>query len=144
MPLDDVRAIGCSSFSTFINRLEYMNPLNRASWQIKIGTDDQVKKYAESWQKKKEILEDTTGIPFPMAGELILTRSYPFLAGTLKDGKKAFTLLNILKSYLHEPFLVAESERMYRQIYPPQGTQPQELPAGKGTDIIRKIVAPYH
>lgn len=144
MPLDDVRAIGCSSFSTFINRLEYMNPLNRASWQIKIGTDDHVKKYAESWQKKKEILEDTTGIPFPMAGELILTRSYPFLAGTLKDGKKAFTLLNILKSYLHEPFLMAESERMYRQIYPPQGNQPQELSAGKGTDIIRKIVAPYH
>lgn len=35
-------------------------------------------------------------------------------------------------------------ERMYRQIYPPQGNQPQELPAGKGTDIIRKIVAPYH
>lgn len=53
MPLDDVRAIGCSSFSTFINRLEYMNPLNRASWQIKIGTDDHVKNMRKAGKRKR-------------------------------------------------------------------------------------------
>ena len=30
---------------------------------------------------------------------------------------------------------------MYRQVYPVQGNKPQELPAGKGTDIIRKLTA---
>lgn len=143
-PLDGVRAIGCSSFPTFISRLECVSPLNWANWRVKVGTDNHVKKYAESWQKKKEILEGATGIPFPMAVGLILTCFYPFLTGTFKDGKKAFTLSSILKSYLHELLPMAESECMYRQIHLPQGSQPQELPAGKRVDIIRKIVAPYH
>lgn len=143
MPLNDVRSIGCNNFSTFINRIEFMNPFLPASWQIKNGTDDRMEKYAESWRKKKEILQDTTGMPFPVVGELILTRSYPFLAKTLENEKKAFALLDTLKGYLHDPFLVAEAERMYRQVYPVQGNKPQELPAGKGTDIIRKLTAPY-
>lgn len=143
MPLNDVRSIGCNNFSTFINRIEFMNPFLPASWQIKNGTDDRMEKYAESWRKKKEILQDTTGMSFPVVGELILTRSYPFLAKTLENEKKAFALLDTLKGYLHDPFLVAEAERMYRQVYPVQGNKPQELPAGKGTDIIRKLTAPY-
>ncbi len=104
MPLNDVRSIGCNNFSTFINRIEFMNPFLPASWQIKNGTDDRMEKYAESWRKKKEILQDTTGMPFPVVGELIPTRSYPFLAKTLENEKKAFALLDTLKGYLHDPF----------------------------------------
>lgn len=75
-------------------------------------------------------------MPFPVVGELILTRSYPFLAKTLENEKKAFALLDTLKGYLHDPFLVAEAERMYRQVYPVQGNKPQELP---GQEKVRTL-----
>jgi thiol-disulfide isomerase/thioredoxin len=61
----------------------------------------------------------------------------------IKDKKQARTFLTKLESGIAEPFLITEAERLFSKNYPENGNTAYELPAGKASEIFKKVIDPF-
>lgn len=118
--------------------------------------DGYMKKYMDSLNQSARSmstqmanhLRDSTmtklsGIKPNLVEEIILTRSLEFNLKNIKNKDRARECLTNLDNSVTRPFLIEEGERIFRKLYPSVQKAAYELPPGKGTDILRKIINPF-
>ncbi|MDD4821872.1 MAG: TlpA disulfide reductase family protein [Bacteroidales bacterium] len=84
-----------------------------------------------------------SGIKPNLVEEIILTRSLEFDLKHIENKDRARQCLTNLDNSITHPFLIDEGERLFNKLYPSVQKTAYELPSGKGTDILRKIIDPF-
>ena len=84
-----------------------------------------------------------SGIKPNLVEEIILTRSLEFDLKHIENKDRARECLTNLDNSITHPFLIDEGERLFNKLYPSVQKAAYELPSGKGTDILRKIIDPF-
>lgn len=84
-----------------------------------------------------------SGIKPNLVEEIILTRSLEFDLKHIENKDRARQCLTNLDNSITRLFLIEEGERLFNKLYPSVQKAAYELPSGKGTDILRRIIDPF-
>jgi thiol-disulfide isomerase/thioredoxin len=96
----------------------------------------------KKWIRCDSILENELGLKPNLVYEICKTRSLPFVLKTMtKDDARNF--ITTLDNGITNPFLLQENERIFNKTFPAVDKVAYPLPAGKATDIFRKIIDPF-
>lgn len=129
-----------NSFSSFINRYEFMGPFNKAN--IPFKPEDRFEVLSKEWIRKDSILRNDLQITPGLLFDIAKVRSLDYALSSITP-KEGTLLVGQLTSSIAEPFLKEETMRMYAKKFPEGEKQAYKLPEGKATDIFRKMVNPH-
>ena len=129
-----------NSFSSFINRYEFMGPFNKANMPFK--PEDRFEVLSKEWIRKDSILRNDLQITPGLLFDIAKVRSLDYALSSITP-KEGTLLVGQLTSSIAEPFLKEEAMRMYAKKFPEGEKQAYKLPEGKATDIFRKMVNPH-
>src|SRR5699024_2250612 len=97
------------------------------------------------WQMRDSLLQSDLGLPASFAYEVTKVRSVGYVfneeLSVPKDDARVF--LTRLEEGISHPFLLAEAERIFHTSYPDQPKQAYELPAGRESEVFRKLTDPH-
>jgi thiol-disulfide isomerase/thioredoxin len=166
--LNDQSILIVSEFSTFINLFEFSEPFFTAqltaytaqltNLEIPAGVPFEnnllnelelkpttASMELQEWASKDSVLINYFKLEPNITYEIIKVRSLNFLFDdTFKNQKdEARSFLTALEKGITNPFLIHESEQLFRKAYPAVPKTAYDLPAGKGTDIFKKIIDQY-
>ncbi len=113
---------------------KYMDSLNQSARSMRTQMANHL---------RDSIMTKLSGIKPNLVEEIILTRSLDFNLKGIENKDRARECLTNLDNSITRPFLIEEGERLFRKLYPSVQKAAYELPPGKGTDIIRKIIDPF-
>lgn len=98
--------------------------------------------HLKKWRLCDSILENEFGLKPNLVYEICKTRSLAFALKTMvKDEARNF--VTTLDNGITNPFLIQENERIFNKTFPVANKEAYTLPAGKATDIFRKIIDPF-
>ncbi len=146
---DSVRAISLQKryqdiTRSFYKRYEEHLPAYQKKYMESITLLSQPKQILETNRLKDSLMNKFSGINPNLVREVILTRSLMYDLKSMKEKDIARNCLSQLEKGITNPFLMEESERVFHIVYPSdEKVAAYELPAGKGTDILRKILEPF-
>jgi thiol-disulfide isomerase/thioredoxin len=125
--LNEQSILIASRFSIFINRFEFSEP------------------FKQSWVNKDTILTVYFKLHSKLTYDVAKVRSLKFMFNnTLKNQKdEARSFLTSLENSITNPFLIDEAEQIFYRAYPAVPKAAYDLPAGKGTEIFKKIIDQY-
>lgn len=104
----------------------------------------QVESALGEWKMKDSILTQELKVQPNLMHQITKIRSLKFnLSEYIKNKEEARVFLTELDKGIAYPFLIDEGERLFSTIYPSQAKTAYELPAGKGTEVLRKIIDPF-
>ena len=155
MPLNEQSALANSNISTFINRFEYMNPLDAAySTYAQLSNEETFKALPVEEQQillqmklcetKDSIINSLCATPSPLLWQVARIRNLRFtLSDVLKRRQDAEVFLNRVEKTLTHPYLRATARNLLDEPCPETRPASYQLPEGKATDIFRRIIAPH-
>ncbi len=98
--------------------------------------------HLKKWRLCDSILVNEFGLKPNLVYEICKTRSLAFALKTMtKDEARSF--VTTLDNGITNPFLLQENERIFNKTFPSVNKVSYSLPAGKATDIFRKIIDPF-
>lgn len=125
-----------NTFSSFINRYEYMGPFNKTYAQF--TPSNKFEMLSEGWLRKDSILRNDLQVTPGLLFDITKTRSLNFALEMLTP-KEGHSFAEQINNSMTEPFLKEETMRMYAKKFPEGEKQAYKLPEGKATDIFRKM-----
>lgn len=156
VPVDEETALCDRQFDIFINRFEYMQPVERILYQFyesnmqwsdslkKIGkTDEEVlESYDENLKnvklKQRAFVEQQCGVSNPLFWQIACLRQFAQELKHIPDESEGSDNLAKLRPQLSHLFLLAEAEQYFKMTYQEGATY--QLPEGKATEIFRSII----
>src|SRR5690606_17461816 len=117
----------------------------QAAYKEKYSKSDYAEMELERWRQKDSILKHYFKLKPNLAYEIVKVRSLKFQFEEMFKDKKdaARTFLTALEKEITDPSLLRESEQLFYKSYPETPKEAYALPAGKGTEIFRKIIDQY-
>lgn len=155
MPLNEQSALANSNISTFINRFEYMNPLdaaystyahlsNEETFKALPVEEQQILLQMKLCETKDSIINSLCATPSPLLWQVACIRNLRFtLSNVLKRRQDAELYINQLKKTVTHPYLLATAQEVLDELCPENRPASYQLPEGKATDIFRRIIAPH-
>lgn len=155
MPLNEQSALANSNISTFINRFEYMNPLdaaystyahlsNEETFKALPVEEQQILLQMKLCEAKDSIINSLCATPSPLLWQVARIRNLRFtLSNVLKRRQDAELYINQLKKTVTHPYLLATAQEVLEELCPENRPASYQLPKGKATDIFRRIIAPH-
>ena len=155
MPLNEQSALANSNISTFINRFEYMNPLdaaystyahlsNEETFKALPVEEQQILLQMKLCETKDSIINSLCATPSPLLWQVARIRNLRFtLSDVLKRRQDAEVFLNRVEKTLTHPYLRATARNLLDELCPENRPASYQLPEGKATDIFRRIIAPH-
>ena len=141
IPLDSEELTACDNFSTFINRFEFMAPLSFSLFYT--SGRDLAEKRIQHWTDSCRLwLKNVTGQDYPLVLQIKELRN---IRHDVSDGI-AEDALQLYAAYAEKSFTCPVIKDYFRRMMEEAVTSPlsaYDLPEGRGTDIIRRIVDPY-
>lgn len=145
-PLNAPSMLIPDEFSGFINRFEYSKvflsvyELFNKNYRKSMSTMSLL-----AWQSRDSILMDYYQLKPNLVYDITKTRSLQsgFRELFRDDNEDARVYLTALENDIVHPFLRQTAEDCFQRNYPENGRKAHALPAGKGTDIFRKIINPH-
>ena len=155
MPLDDPSVLACSEADVFINRFEYMDPLE-AAYRVynRISKDESFKNLPEKelnlkvqleiHGEKDSIINDLCGTPNPFLWQVAKVRNSNFLLSKVfEERSTAERFVEQLQKNNLNPYLQTVAQALLEETHPLVKRASYQLPEGKATDIFRRIIAPH-
>lgn len=155
MPLDDPSALACSETDIFLNRFEYMEPLNAAyricgklsnteSFRNLPKEEQLLKLQLELYEAKDSIANNMCGMPNSLLWQVAKVRSLNFMfSQVLKERPNAERFAEQLQKKLTYSYLQSVAQDIFDETHPRIKRTSYQLPEGKATDIFRRIIAPH-
>lgn len=155
MPLNEQSALANSNISTFINRFEYMNPLdaaystyahlsNEETFKALPVEEQQILLQMKLCETKDSIINSLCATPSPLLWQVARIRNLRFtLSDVLKRRQDAEVFLSRVEKSLTHPYLRATARNLLDELCPETRPASYQLPEGKATDIFRRIIAPH-
>ena len=155
MPLNEQSALANSNISTFINRFEYMNPLdaaystyahlsNEETFKALPVEEQQILLQMKLCETKDSIINSLCATPSPLLWQVARIRNLRFtLSDVLKRRQDAEVFLSRVEKTLTHPYLRATARNLLDELCPETRPASYQLPEGKATDIFRRIIAPH-
>ena len=155
MPLNEQSALANSNISTFINRFEYMNPLdaaystyahlsNEETFKALPVEEQQILLQMKLCEAKDSIINSLCATPSPLLWQVARIRNLRFtLSNVLKRRQDAEVFLSRVEKTLTHPYLRATARNLLDELCPENRPASYQLPEGKATDIFRRIIAPH-
>lgn len=155
MPLNEQSALANSNISTFINRFEYMNPLdaaystyahlsNEETFKALPVEEQQILLQMKLCETKDSIINSLCATPSPLLWQVARIRNLRFtLSDVLKRRQDAEVFLSRVEKTLTHPYLRATARNLMDELCPETRPASYQLPEGKATDIFRRIIAPH-
>lgn len=155
MPLNEQSALANSNISTFINRFEYMNPLdaaystyahlsNEETFKALPVEEQQILLQMKLCEAKDSIINSLCATPSPLLWQVARIRNLRFtLSNVLKRRQDAEVFLSRVEKTLTHPYLRATARNLLDELCPETRPASYQLPEGKATDIFRRIIAPH-
>lgn len=155
MPLNEQSALANSNISTFINRFEYMNPLdaaystyahlsNEETFKALPVEEQQILLQMKLCETKDSIINSLCATPSPLLWQVARIRNLRFtLSDVLKRRQDAEVFLTRVEKTLTHPYLRATARNLLDELCPENRPASYQLPEGKATDIFRRIIAPH-
>lgn len=155
MPLNEQSALVNSNISTFINRFEYMNPLdaaystyahlsNEETFKALPVEEQQILLQMKLCETKDSIINSLCATPSPLLWQVARIRNLRFtLSDVLKRRQDAELFLSRVEKTLTHPYLRATARNLMDELCPETRPASYQLPEGKATDIFRRIIAPH-
>lgn len=155
MPLNEQSALANSNISTFINRFEYMNPLdaaystyahlsNEETFKALPVEEQQILLQMKLCETKDSIINSLCATPSPLLWQVARIRNLRFtLSNVLKRRQDAEVFLSRVEKTLTHPYLRATARNLLEKLCPENRPASYQLPEGKATDIFRRIIAPH-
>lgn len=96
----------------------------------------------ESWKNKDSIMTNVFGLKKNLVNEIIKMRSLnPVFKGSNKE--LSLDYWKTLQKEITNPFLISEGNQIFNKVFGSDSREAYVLPAGRGTDIFNKIIAPF-
>lgn len=155
MPLNEQSALANSNISTFINRFEYMNPLdaaystyahlsNEETFKALPVEEQQILLQMKLCETKDSIINSLCATPSPLLWQVACVRNLrSTLSNVLKRRQDAEVFLSRVEKTLTHPYLRATARSLLDELCPENRPASYQLPEGKATDIFRRIIAPH-
>ncbi len=155
MPLNEQSVLANSNISTFINRFEYMNPLdaaystyahlsNEETFKALPVEEQQILLQMKLCETKDSIINSLCATPSPLLWQVARIRNLRFtLSDVLKRRQDAEVFLTRVEKTLTHPYLRATARNLLDELCPETRPASYQLPEGKATDIFRRIIAPH-
>ena len=155
MPLNEQSALANSNISTFINRFEYMNPLdaaystyahlsNEETFKALPVEEQQILLQMKLCETKDSIINSLCATPSPLLWQVACVRNLrSTLSNVLKRRQDAEIFLSRVEKTLTHPYLRATARNLLEELCPETRPATYQLPEGKATDIFRRIIAPH-
>lgn len=154
MPLDEMSALACSRISVFINRFEYMDPLEAANNAYKsLAGEEDFKKlpdnekliriYAKKYEIQDSIIQALCNEHSPLLWQIARVRDLRAIVAQQTSRKDAECLIGKTQAIITHPYMQTAVKDMIDELHPAGRTASYQLPAGKATDIFRRIIAPH-
>lgn len=155
MPLNEQSALANSNISTFINRFEYMNPLdaaystyahlsNEETFKALPVEEQQILLQMKLCEAKDSIINSLCATPSPLLWQVACVRNLrSTLSNVLKRRQDAEVFLTRVEKTLTHPYLRATARNLLDELCPETRPASYQLPEGKATDIFRRIIAPH-
>ena len=155
MPLNDPSVLASSEANVFLNRFEYMDPLNAAyriynkllnnkSFKALPREEQELKLQWELYEAKDSIADAMCGVRNPLLWQVAEIRSLNFmLPKALKERSIAQRFVEQLQEEITHPYLQTVVQDIFDETHPPVKQSSYQLPEGKATDIFRRIIAPH-
>lgn len=155
MPLNEQSALANSNISTFINRFEYMNPLdaaystyahlsNEETFKALPVEEQQILLQMKLCETKDSIINSLCATPSPLLWQVARIRNLrSTLSNVLKRRQDAEVFLSRVEKTLTHPYLRATARNLLDELCPENRPASYQLPEGKATDIFRRIIAPH-
>jgi len=148
MKQDSIRAKSFYKRYNDMNRsFEKKYEAHQKDYQKKYRDINKPLAYLQSIQMANHLRDSTmtklSGIKPNLVEEIILTRSLEFNLKHIENKDRARECLTNLDNTITHPFLIEEGEHIFHKLYPSVQKAAYELPLGKGTDILRKIIDPF-
>lgn len=155
MPLNEQSALANSNISTFINRFEYMNPLdaaystyahlsNEETFKALPVEEQQILLQMKLCETKDSIINSLCATPSPLLWQVACVRNLrSTLSNVLKRRQDAEVFLSRVEKTLTHPYLRATARNLLDELCPENRPASYQLPEGKATDIFRRIIAPH-
>jgi thiol-disulfide isomerase/thioredoxin len=136
--LNEQSILIASQFSFFVNRFEYSEPFrNRNLWTSK---DSVLINYFELQPKLTYDIARVRSFKSSLEG--FKNKNSVLKVNTVpKDAARSW--LTAFEYGITTPFLIDESERLFHRTFPYVPKTAYDLPAGKGTEIFKKIIDQY-
>lgn len=155
MPLNEQSALANSNISTFINRFEYMNPLdaaystyahlsNEETFKALPVEEQQILLQMKLCETKDSIINSLCATPSPLLWQVACVRNLrSTLSNVLKRRQDAEVFLSRMEKTLTHPYLRTTARNLLEKLCPETRPASYQLPEGKATDIFRRIIAPH-
>lgn len=155
MPLNEQSALANSNITTFINRFEYMNPLdaaystyahlsNEETFKALPVEEQQILLQMKLCETKDSIINSLCATPSPLLWQVACVRNLrSTLSNVLKRRQDAEVFLTRVEKTLTHPYLRATARNLLDELCPETRPASYQLPEGKATDIFRRIIAPH-
>lgn len=151
MPLNDETLLAVTGAHIFINRFEYMKPLEMSYAALTTSKPGVPKSQIEidkilmqmsinkrHW--KDSIINKLCDEPNPLLWQIAKVRSLKNDLQSIKDKEIAREHTDCLKKEITHPVLIATAEELYQKFHPEEGNMSYQLPEGKATEIFRSII----
>lgn len=90
--------------------------------------------------RRKEIAKLDTILGYtPFVSQIIALRSFPFELKQFDENTGRY-LLDKKKELISHPFILAEAERLFNEVFPQQKDSTYALPEGPATEIFRNVI----
>ena len=154
MPLNEQSVLANSYISVFINRFEYMEPLN-AAYKIYAGLpkgenfkalsdeEKQVLHRTAISEVKDSIASSLCATASPLLWQIARVRDLRYTLPQIQNRRNAELLISRLERTVTHPYLQATAREMLEELCPKTKQASYQLPEGKATDIFRRIIAPH-
>jgi len=96
----------------------------------------------EGWNIKDSLLINKLGLSPGLISEILKIRSLKFILENLTPDL-AYPFWTESKKSITIPYFLTTGERLYLEVYPEKAKTAYNLPAGKATEILRKITDPF-
>lgn len=154
MPLNKLSALANPYVNIFINRFEYMEPLN-AAYRVHAQTINSDAFKALPKEEKQQLFEtkideaqdsiinSLCAVRSPLFWQIACVRSLRFSLPKKKRRQDAERLVTRLQQTVTHPYLQAAAREMLEELCPVTEQASYQLPAGEATEIFRRLIAPY-
>lgn len=154
IPLNEPSLLANRYISVFINRFEYMDPLNAAykvyarlpnTETFKALPDDEKRILLQTAisEAKDSIAGSLCGTASPLLWQVARVRDLRYTLPEMQNRRDAERLIGRLEQTVTHPYLQATAREMLDELCPETEQASYRLPEGKATDIFRRIIAPH-